>query len=122
MKFSNPKLVVLLVLTISLSVFTSCTKDEVDIAKEVVYVYNGTFNSTDFQSLDYDVTVTKVNNNTIKITPEDSHGTSFEVTITSGNNGVYNGSIGQVVFSDDAQGDKMLVYNKDGEQFVGVHQ
>ena len=122
MKFSNSKLAVLLVLTISLSIFTSCTKEkeEEDIAKEVTYVYNGTFNTTEFQSLDYDVTVTKVDNTTIKITPEDSHGASFEVTLTSANNGVYNGSIGQVVFSDNAQGKKMLVYNKDGEQFVGV--
>ncbi len=80
-----------LVLAISfMSVVSSCKKDEgPDLTTEITDDYTGVMVvSPDFTSDDYTVTVTKVNNHRIKITPEDNHASTFEVNIKEGDNGV----------------------------------
>jgi len=123
-KLTNPKLLVLLVLTISLLNFTSCAKDDEadDITKEIVYTYVGSFITTDFSSVTYKVAVSKVDNTTVKITPEDNHGDSFEVNISLGGNGAVIGDANQVVFANDGNGNMALSYKKDTQQFAGIKQ
>lgn len=117
----------LMLLALVLVGFTSCKKDDVpDIAAKVVTesngsTYNGTFNSAALQSTDYDVVVTKVSNTKVKITPEDSNGTAFEVTIVEAN-GSISAAENQVVFQE-INGVMTLSYNTSGgEQFSGEKQ
>jgi hypothetical protein len=118
----NPKLLVVLVIAFSLAVFTSCTKED-DVTATVTQTYVGFFNTTaGFSSTDYKVTVTKVDNTTVKITPEDENGTEFEVAVSLGENGAVNGAIGQVVFAEDGNGKMVLAYNNEGEAFGGTEQ
>ena len=120
-KLRNPKLLVVLVMSFSIAVLTSCKKEEEDITVDVTYTYEGAFdNGNGFQSTDYEVSVTKVNYNTVKITPEDGNGTSFEVTIIPNTFiGGYVDSTGEIVFAktDNVMG---LVYRKGVEEFSGV--
>ena len=122
LKLRNPKLLIVLVMSLSLTVLTSCKKEEKDITVHVTHTYEGAFNNSNngFQSTDYEVSVTKVNYNTIKITPEDGNGTSFEVTIIPNTTtGGYVDSTGQIVFAE-TDNVMALVYNKNGESFNGV--
>jgi len=120
-KLRNPKLLVVLVMSFSIAVLTSCKKEEEDITVDVTYTYEGAFdNGNGFQSTDYEVSVTKVNYNTVKITPEDNNGTSFEVTIIPNTTtGAYADSTGEVVFAE-SNNVMTLVYHKNGESFNGV--
>ena len=109
-----------LVAAVVLVAFTSCKKDDdaPDLAKKVVSTYNGTFNSTNHQSTDYDVFVTKVSNDKIKIAPEDNNGTSFEVTIKE-SNGTYASTTNAVSFRE-INGVMTLSYEiSNVEQFTG---
>lgn len=118
----------LMLLALVLVGFTSCKKDAPvpDIAAKVVTesngsTYNGSFNANTYQSTDYDVVVTKVSNTKVKITPEDSKGTAFEVTIIEAS-GKITATENQVVFQE-INGVMTLSYNTSGgEQFSGKKQ
>ena len=112
-----------LVAAVVLIAFSSCKKDDPvpDIAVKVISTYNGTFNSTNHQSTDYDVFVTKISNDKIKIAPEDNNGTSFEVTLKE-SNGVYVSATNAVSFQE-INGVMTLSYSSsNGEQFTGKKQ
>ena len=129
------KLVSLLTLLLTF-VFVSCKKDEpepetnTEVAEKVNKVavksdgtngkiYNGVFNSDTLQSFDFNVKVTKLADNKIKIEPQ-GEGTAFEVTMSLSANSFLNGDVGQVVFTENPDGTLKLTYNyNSGEQFVG---
>ncbi len=124
MKFKN----VLFLLAVSLLTFSSCKKDseKPDLAKEVVSTYEGAFQSASgtFQSTDYKVTVSKIDNTKIKIEPEDSNGTTMEVTIAE-SSGTYAGSAdGFAITFQEINGVMTLSYSTSAtsEQFTGEKQ
>ncbi len=115
-------------MAVSLVTLSSCKKDtpEPDLAEKVVSTYVGDFQSSTFQSVGYKVTVTKVNNTKIKITPEDNHGTTLEVGITE-TSGTYAGSTnGFVITFQEVNGVMTLNYANttagSTEQFSGTKQ
>ncbi len=123
MKLRNLKFSFLF-MAISLALLTSCIKtQEVDLAAQVIEesnIYKGVFNSGTFQSVNYMVTITRINNSTIKITPEDSNGSSFEITLQEGAGGkIENSAQGQFVLSELSGNAKSLIYNINGDQFSG---
>jgi hypothetical protein len=130
--FSLTKGLVLLTMILSISL-TSCKKDDEDEAEsfehpELLGEYTGSFEHNDFSSESYTFTVTGVNANTVKITPEDSNGVEFEVSLTE-LNGMYvnaNNSLGNTTFaispidSDDIW---QLTFNRTNEGiFAGYKQ
>lgn len=78
-----------LLLAITALTFSSCGDEETDITVDLVGTYLGALNvGSGTQEVGYKVTVSKVNHNTVKVTPEDDKATEFEVTII-GAAGVY---------------------------------
>jgi len=121
----NLGLIVFLALLSSSVLLTSCSKDDDDDkTTKITATYTGQFNTLNFQSENYKVTVKKVDDNTIKIVPEDNHGTSFEADVLlmtdSGITCDVENSSATVFFT--FEGDKVrLAYNyNNSEQFNGT--
>ncbi len=115
-------LMMLFLMVAAVTIISSCTKDEEDITAPVTKVYEGVFqNSNGFQSIDYTVTVTKVDYHTIKVTPEDSNGTAFESVIIVNALGNQVDDSAALTFSTIA-GKLTLSYNRSGEQFTGTEK
>ena len=93
MNFKNFKFgitFVVIALMASSMFFTSCAKDDdIDLTIDLVGLYEGEFASLLATEEYYEVTVSKVDNNTVKITPEDDNGTTFEITILNEGDGTY---------------------------------
>lgn len=126
---TNFKTAIILFLSVVTLSLTSCSEEEEkDITVEVVDTYTGVLNVADgYQSTNYSVTVTKVNNTKLKITPQDSNATAFEVDIMEGTNSaivaVNSTATFSVTFTNTA-GEYSLSYiytnsNDKAEEFTG---
>ncbi len=122
-QFIRSAFIFILVISFS-SVVSSCKKedDTKDLTTEITTNYNGVMNvAPGFQSDDYTVTVSKISNNRIKITPEDNNASSFEVDIKEGSNGVILSDDSTIViqFSSSDLNYTYLNSNSNQEQFSG---
>ena len=114
----------LFLMVVSLIAFTSCKKDDPkpDLAGEVAGMYKGAFQKSTYQVNGYKVTITKLENDKVKIEPEDSEGTAFELSINE-IAGKYVGSTDNVTISFSKANEIWnLSYVYNGEQFSGVKQ
>lgn len=111
-------------------VFTACNSDDGDVfgINDLPGTYRGAMNVTtpDFTNAQYEVVVTKLGSNSVKITPSSSAGTEWNATLTKVL-GVYTcvscALNNQITFTQ-VSGSIQLVYNYDdnNEQFAGMKQ
>ena len=125
-QFIRYAFIFMLVISFS-NVISSCKKedDTKDLTTEITANYNGVMLvAPGFQSDDYTVTVTKISNNRIKITPEDNNALSFEVDIKEGSNGAIISDESSIVIQFSSTDLSYSYVNSDSnqEQFSGTKQ